>query len=145
MTNEETVRRYCTAVATRDHAAAEALRHREWECEWPQSGERVTSSAAMRSIIDAYPDGGWTSRERRIRGSDDQYVLTPSGTLVSVAGAGDTWTSEWLNLYPNDREYMVIYIIQLRDGRVYRETTYWAEPFAAPEWRSQWVERDAPA
>ena len=44
MSNEDIVRRYCTAVATRDYAAAEALRHRDWVCEWPQSGERVTTS-----------------------------------------------------------------------------------------------------
>jgi hypothetical protein len=145
MTNEDIVRRYCTAVSTRDHDTAESLRHRDWQCDWPQSGERVTSSPAMRAIIDAYPDGPWEAKERRLRGSEDQYVVTPSGTLVAVAGAGDTWTAEWSNLYPHDREYLVVDIIQLRDGRVYRETTYWAEPFPAPAWRREWVELDEPA
>ena len=144
MTHEEIVRRYCVAVSTRDHDTAESLRHGDWQCDWPQSGERVTSSASMRAIIDEYPGGPWEARERRLRGSEDQYVLTPSGTLVAIAGAGDTWTAEWSNLYPGDREYLVVDIIQLRDGRVYRETTYWAEPFPAPEWRSRWVELDSP-
>jgi hypothetical protein len=32
-------------------------------------------------------------------------------------------------------------IIELRDGKVLRETDYYAQPFQAPEWRAQWVER----
>ena len=145
MTREDLVRRYCHALATRDYATAESLRHPDWQCEWPQSGERVTSSEAMRAIGEHYPGGGWEARERRLRGSEDQFVFSPSGTIVGVAGAGDVWTAEWSNLYPNDREYLVVDIIQLRDGRIHRETTYWAEPFEAPEWRRQWVELDAPA
>ena len=35
--------------------------------------------------------------------------------------------------------------IAANDGRIWRETTYWAEPFEAPDWRSPWVERDASA
>ena len=145
MSNEDIVRRYCTAVATRDHATAESLRHRDWVCDWPQSGERVTTSANMRAIIEAYPGGPWEAQERRLRGSEDQYVVSPSGTLMAMAGAGETWTAEWMNLYPGDREYFVIDIIQLKDGRVIRETTYWAEPFEAPQWRREWVESEPPA
>jgi hypothetical protein len=29
----------------------------------------------------------------------------------------------------------------LRDGKIWRDTRYYAEPFEAPEWRAQWVER----
>ena len=31
-------------------------------------------------------------------------------------------------------------LLELRDGKIWRETTYWAEPFDAPAWRRQWVE-----
>src|SRR4029079_819087 len=75
VTNEEIVRRYCAAVATRDHVTAAGPRHRDWVCEWPQSGERVTSSANMRALIEAYPGGPWEAHERRLRGSEDQYVV----------------------------------------------------------------------
>ena len=145
MTHEEIVRRYCTAVATGDFATAEALRHPRWECEWPQSGERVTSSAAMREIEERYPGGARRAVERRIRGSEDTWQVTPAGTLVRAAGAGETWTAEWINWYPDGREYLVVDILQLKDDRVIRETTYWAESFPAPEWRRQWVELDDPA
>jgi hypothetical protein len=35
----------------------------------------------------------------------------------------------------------VVLIIELRDGKMWRDRRYYAEPFEAPEWRSQWVER----
>src|SRR5512143_1117062 len=99
MGNEDIVRRYCEAVSRRDFDAAEALRHPRWTCEWPQTGERVTSSAAFREIGEHYPGGGWVSTERRITGSQDEFVVTPSGTIARVAGTGDAWTAEWANRY----------------------------------------------
>ena len=39
-----------------------------------------------------------------------------------------------------------MFIFEFRDGRIARETAYWAEPFEAPEWRAEWVQRqDAPS
>jgi hypothetical protein len=32
-------------------------------------------------------------------------------------------------------------IMELRDGKVARETHYFADPFEPPEWRARWVER----
>ena len=144
MSHEDVVRRYCHAVATRDFDTAEALRHARWLCEWPQSGERVTSSEAMREIGERYPGGGYRAVERRIRGSEDSYEVTPMGTIVRTAGAGETWTAEWINRYPDGREYFVVDIITLKDGLVLNETTYWSEPFEPPEWRRRWVELGEP-
>ena len=31
-------------------------------------------------------------------------------------------------------------IFELKDGKIWRDTRYFAEPFEAPEWRAQWVE-----
>jgi hypothetical protein len=33
------------------------------------------------------------------------------------------------------------WIMEFRNGKVVRETQYFADPFAAPLWRSQWVQR----
>ena len=30
---------------------------------------------------------------------------------------------------------------EIRDGRIARQTEYWPDPFEAPAWRAQWVER----
>lgn len=32
-------------------------------------------------------------------------------------------------------------VLELKDGKIWRDTRYFAELFEAPEWRSQWVER----
>ena len=142
MTHEEIVRRYCAAMATQDATTAESLRHRDWSSHWPQSGETVTSSEAMREIGEHYPGGPWESVEIRLRGSDDTYQVTPMGTLVRTAGSGDTWTAEWMNRYPDGSDWFVVDIVELRDDRVFRETTYWAAPFEAPPWRREWVDVD---
>ena len=144
MSNEDIARRYAVAVAAFDYATQEALRHPGWVCEWPQSGERITSSADMRAIGEHYPGGHWDSVERRTVGSGDEYVVTPSGTLMKIAGAGDVWTSEWVSRYPDGVSWFIVVIIVLRDGRVYRETTYWALPFPPPDWRRQWVQLEQP-
>jgi len=31
--------------------------------------------------------------------------------------------------------------LQLKEGKILKETLYWAPPTAAPEWRSEFVER----
>jgi len=38
------------------------------------------------------------------------------------------------------RIYHVVMIVEFRDGKIVRETRYYADPFDAPEWRAQWVE-----
>ncbi len=142
MSNQDIVRRYCQSFADRDFPAAEALRAPGWEAHWPQTGERVTSSEAMRSIIEAYPGGPWTGTERRLIGAEDSLVVTPLGQVVRIAGNGDTWVAEWINRYPDGTDWFVVDVIQLRDGRVFRESTYWAQVLDAPPWRREWVELD---
>jgi len=34
-------------------------------------------------------------------------------------------------------------IMEFRNGKVVRETQYFADPFEAPAWRSQWVQQIA--
>jgi hypothetical protein len=37
-----------------------------------------------------------------------------------------------------------VVISELRDGKMWRDRWYFAEPFEVPEWRAQWVERMDP-
>jgi hypothetical protein len=34
-----------------------------------------------------------------------------------------------------------VVIFEFRDGKIWKETRYYAEKFEAPAWRDQWVER----
>ncbi|MDP9326419.1 MAG: hypothetical protein M3O87_07790 [Candidatus Dormibacteraeota bacterium] len=141
MTHEEVVRAYAIAAVANDNAALEELRHPDWTVDWPQSGERVLGSANFASITGNYPGGSPQQRPGRIVGSGDRWVLSPSNTMVRVVGEGEAWWGEWQVTYPDGSEWFCVDLIQLREGKVFRETVYWAAPLPTPEWRAQWVER----
>jgi hypothetical protein len=51
---------------------------------------------------------------------------------------------EGINDYGDGGVYNVVLIVELKDGKWWRGTRYYAEPFEAPGWRSRWVERMEP-
>jgi hypothetical protein len=51
------------------------------------------------------------------------------------------WVVEAVNDYGGVQVSDRTIIIELKDGRIWRDRRYYAEPFEAPEWRAQWVER----
>jgi hypothetical protein len=51
------------------------------------------------------------------------------------------WVVEGVIEYGDGRVFDVVVISELGDGKMWRDRWYFAEPFEAPEWRSQWVER----
>ena len=141
LTNEECVQRYAAASAAHDIAALADLRHPDWMVSWPQSGERVHGNQAFAEIIANYPGGAPKAEVQRIVGAEDRWVVTAANTGLRVLGSGDFWWSEWRLTYPTGEVYLVVDLMELRDGLVYRETVYWAAPFEAPEWRAPWVDR----
>jgi hypothetical protein len=141
LTNEECIQQYGAAMAAFDLPTLTRLRHRDWSVFWPQSGERVHGNEAFVEIIRNYPGGMPKTEVTRIVGAEDRWVVTPGNTVLKVAGSGDFWWAEWRVTYPNDEVYLAVTLIELRDGQVFHETTYWAAPFDAPAWRAPWVER----
>ena len=57
-----------------------------------------------------------------------------------ILGAGDLWVTEFILTYDGVPSYTVS-IMELRDGKVTRETQYFGDPFAPGPSRAQWVER----
>jgi ketosteroid isomerase-like protein len=96
------------------------LRDPDFVMEMPQSGERIRGRENMRAMQEHYPG-------------------PPSIELRRVVGSGDVWTVEMRSDYDGRRVHVVM-IVEFRDGRIVRETRYYADPFDAPEWRAQWVE-----
>lgn len=64
----------------------------------------------------------------------------PTFTVREIRGGGDLWVVEATGDY-SGRVFHVVVVVELRDGKIVRETRYYADPFEAPEWRSPWVER----
>ena len=98
-----------------------ALRHEDYAMEMPQSGERIRGREKMREFQEAYP----TPPKIRIR-----RVLVREGL----------WVLEGVNDYGEGKVSNVVLIIELKDGKMWRDTRYYGEPFKAPEWRAKWVE-----
>jgi hypothetical protein len=94
----------------------------DYAMEMPQSGERIVGRENMRRFHNAYP-GSPTIRVRR--------VLVRDGL----------WVVEGVNDYGGGQVSDMVMIIELKDGRIWRDRRYYAEPFEAPEWRAKWVER----
>jgi hypothetical protein len=134
------VERYVRAFPG-DFAVLAELRHRDFVEEWPQSGERIRGHANYRAIHEQYPGGLPASEMRRVLGDEDRWVLTPSFTPLRTTGTGNVYTIEGSATYPNGDRVHIVCILELRDGKVHRQTTYFAPPFEAPQWRAKFVER----
>ncbi|MEK6719677.1 MAG: nuclear transport factor 2 family protein [Chloroflexota bacterium] len=140
-TNEEVVRAYLGAMEAKDIDAVSTLRHPDFTSEWPQSGERIRGDANMRAIDEHYPGGLPDQHTGHIVGSEDRWVVTPSYTIQRVVGSGDFWWGDGTMSYSDGSTWFAAMLLEVRDGRIYRETAYFCEPFEAPAWRAQWVER----
>ena len=97
--------------------------------EWPQSGERLSKAAAVR-MTEAYPEMSGTS---------------PKFTYKRMLGGGDLFTIEGTIDYGDGVPVSTVAILETdSDGKVSHETDYFANPFEAPAWRSEWVESAEP-
>jgi ketosteroid isomerase-like protein len=88
-----------------------------------------------------YPQSGELTRGRS--NIQNQRASQPSKkrfTIRRIIGSGDLWVTEFILTYDGKPSYTVS-IMEFRDGRVARETQYFADPFVAPAFRAQWVER----
>lgn len=144
LTNEQLIEAYAQASARLDTATLASFRHADWRVVWPQSGEEVHSTDAFAEIVRNYPGGAARTEVTRVVGAEDRWVVTPGNTALLVAGSGDLWWSEWRVTYPNGEVYLCVDLMELRDGKIWRETVYWASPFEAPAWRTPWVDRGHP-
>jgi len=112
-----------TALQAGDWETAGGYLHDDFIQEWPQSGERIIGRDNAIAIEQNFPGGLPTMRFRRTLAGGDLAVLEVELT------------------YADGSRYLGASILELRDGKVVRETDYYAQPFQAPEWRVQWVER----
>lgn len=93
-------------------------------CEYPQSGERIRGRRNLQALRGHHP-------------------AKPSGFSVRrILGTGNLWVTEYVIIY-QDKAVQTVSIMEFQNGRVIHETQYFTEPFPAPAWRRQWLERAA--
>ena len=108
--------------AAMDPALEYEARHEDYLVEFPQSGERMDRDG-LRKLQEHFPGGAPRIRLRRL------------------TGAGDVWFGESFIEYPDGTVAHGVARVEFRDGKIWKETRYYAEPFEAPAWRAQWVQR----
>jgi hypothetical protein len=106
-----------------DAEAEYRLRHDDYVMEMPQSGERISGRDNMRAMQEAFPN-------------------PPDSTLRRIVGSGNVWVMEAVSDYGDGDLYHVTNIVEFDEGKIRKETRYYAKPFPAPDWRSAWVDVD---
>ena len=102
------------------------IRHEDFAMERPQSGERIRVRERMRKFQVAFGEAA------------------PAMRLRSVLVREGLWVAEVVSDYGDGREFHYVSTVELKDGKMWRDTRYYAEPFEAPGWRARWVERMEP-
>jgi hypothetical protein len=124
--DEQEAHRFLTELMSDlDAESGYELRHEDFVMEMPQSGERIRGRQNMRAFQAAFGQAAPAMRLRR--------VLVREGL----------WVAEVVSDY-DGRIFHYVSIVELKDGKMWRDTRYYAQPFEAPEWREKWVERMEP-
>ena len=124
--DEQQAQQFLTDMFTTLSAEAEyEIRHEDYVMEMPQSGERIRGPENMREFQRSFADNS----------------NPPTIQLRRVLVREGLWILEGVNDYGEGRVFTVVAIFELRDGKIWRDTRYYAEPFEAPLWRAQLVER----
>jgi ketosteroid isomerase-like protein len=89
--------------------------------EYPQSGERTRGRSNIQSQRAGQPN------KKRF-------------SIRRIIGSGELWVTEFVLTYDGKPSYTVS-IMEFKGDKVARETQYFADPFVAPAFRAQWVER----
>jgi len=121
---QKAIDQHWAASAAGDQVAEHDIYHDDVVCEYPQSGEIIRGRHNLQALRSHHPG-------------------RPSGFVVRrIVGEINLWITEYVITYESKPMHTVS-IMEFREGKVAHETQYFAEPFDAPGWRAQWVERNA--
>jgi hypothetical protein len=120
----ESLKAHWQASAAGDADSEHAIYADDVICDYPQSGERIVGRRNLQALRSHHPG-------------------KPSGfTVRRILGREAVWITEYTITYQERAAYTVS-IMEFSNGQVVHETQYFADPFEAPAWRRQWVQRVA--
>jgi hypothetical protein len=118
----EALNRHWRASAAGDADVEHDIYDDDAVCDYPQSGERILGRRNLQALRSHHPG-------------------KPSGFNVRrILGKSDLWITEYTISYQGRLTYTVS-IMEFHNDKVVHETQYFADPFEASAWRSQWVQR----
>jgi ketosteroid isomerase-like protein len=118
--NEEVINRLIKCINDEQIEVMDELFHEDAVMDWPQSGEKVIGAENRRAIYKSFPK-------------------LPKITPRRMVSSGDLVVAEATLDYGEGAVYKTVFIFELVNGKIAKETAYWSEPFPAPEWRAKWV------
>src|SRR5271163_3139543 len=92
------------------------------------------------ALLDYRQSGERTRGRRNIQCQRASQPSKKRFTVRRIIGSGDLWVTELILTYDAKPAYTVS-IMEFTGDKVARETQYFADPFVAPAWRAQWIER----
>jgi hypothetical protein len=113
--------RHWAASDANDFAGEHQIYREDAVLEYPQSGERIRGRANIQASRTAQPN-------------------LKRFTIRRIVGGGSLWVTEYILTYDGRPSYTVS-IMEFIDGKVARETQYFADPFEPGPSRAQWAER----
>jgi ketosteroid isomerase-like protein len=119
--NRRTIELLVDAINSSDRDALDEVFTDDVVMEWPQSNERIRGSNNRREVYRRFPALPKV-QPRRLVSSGDLCVLEAQ-------------------LHYGDDAYDCVFIFEMREGLIAKETAYWSKPFPAPDWRAPWVEQ----
>ncbi len=122
----EKIHEHFDALNSHDFDRVTSIVADDYVGEYPQSGELIRGKHACLAIYRNYPGG------------------SPSMKVHRITGGGDKWVAELAMDY-GGRKVFGVSILEFRGDKLVHQTDYWGDPFPAPEWRIQWVEKMEPA
>ena len=133
-----------------DKSAMEARLRELYSSGDPQELAKSVTEMASEDLVQEWPQSG-----ERIRGLDNVIAVNqhyegatgsaPRLTLRRLVAPGEAWVAEGTIDYGDGTPISIVSILEVGDdGRINRQTDYFASPFEAPEWRRQWVEQMEP-
>jgi hypothetical protein len=112
--------RHWRASNANDFAVEHAIYRDDAVLHYPQSGERIRGRARI-------------EQSRAVQPSDKRFAVQ------RIIGAGDLWVTELVLSY-DGTPYHTVSIMEFSDGKVARETQYFAAPFEPGPSRAHLVE-----
>lgn len=123
MNNKQILENFWATMETNDFHAASQLLHDGYTLDWPQSGERIVGRENFAAINTNYPaEGKWHFEINQIVAEGDFVVTDVSVNEGKNTGRAITFST-------------------IRDGKIWKQIEFWPDPFEAPTWRAQWVEK----
>jgi ketosteroid isomerase-like protein len=123
-----------------DGSAIKAALDRHWAASEANDFDAEHELYCDDAVLD-YPQSG-----ERIRGRHNiqaSRVAQPNAkrfTVRRIVGAGNVWVTEFVLSYDGNPSYAVS-VMEFLDGKVVRETQYFADPFEPGASRARWVEK----